>query len=215
MKNRSSSSCARRRSRNMPIWLPMVVSIESRSASGGRISRLKNSITLSTSPRSRMGNPNAAWSPSRAATGARGKFSSCVTSGIHTGSPFAHTRPGSPVPRGKVDERLTALNSGNCGGRRREDLGTAQDVVLAIDVPERAVLPVERAADRFEDPRHGLGERRGLDERAGNHVLGPQAALGQPVAAQHVNLRCHGEAGIIARLKTGGRRKALSLLHFP
>ena len=98
---------------NMPIWLPTVVSIDSSSASGSRISRLKNSMTLSTSPRSRTGNPNAAWRPSRAAIAARGKFVSWTTSGIQAGSPVAQTRPGRPTPRANVRRRLVASNSGN------------------------------------------------------------------------------------------------------
>ena len=118
-----------------------------------------------------------------------------------------------PHPAGQPDapregrRAADGVELGKRAGLRRENLGTAQDVVLAIDVPERAVLPVERAADGFEDARHGLGERRGLDERAGHHMLGPEASLGQPVAAQHVNLLCHGEAWIIARLQTGGRKR--------
>ncbi len=59
---------------NMPIWLPIVAIIASSSASGARISRLKNSMTPSTSPRRLRGNPNAPWSLQRAATAARGKF---------------------------------------------------------------------------------------------------------------------------------------------
>ena len=34
-------------------------------------------------------------------------------------------------------------------------------------------------------------------------MLGPEASLGQPVAAQHVSLLCHGEVAIIARLAHG------------
>ena len=157
MKKRSSSSCARRRSTNSPIWLPTLVSIDSRSSSGARISRLKNSITLSTSPRSRIGNPNAACRPSRAATCARGKLVSCTTSGIQAGSPLAQTRPGSPTPRANVEARLMASNSGKCGGGSRPDLRAAKDVGAAIDGPERAVLPV-RALRRW--PRGSSGRLR-------------------------------------------------------
>ncbi len=85
---------------NCPIWVPIAVSMRSRSSSGCRISRLKNSITPTTVYPSRIGNPRAACKPSRAAAGARGKFRSVTTSGIHAGSPLAHTRPGSPTPAG-------------------------------------------------------------------------------------------------------------------
>ena len=180
VKKRSSSSCARRRSMNMPIWLPTLASIESRSASGSRISRLKNSITLRTSPRSRTGNPNAAWSPSRAATSARGKFASWTTSGIQAGSACAQTRPGRPIPRANVVSRLAASNRGNrltgpSRSRRSGALG------LAVDLPERAVLPAERLADRLENLRRGFGEGGGLDQRAGDHVLGRQSSSANPL----------------------------------
>ena len=46
-----------------------------------------------------------------------------------------------------------------------------------------------------QDARHRFVERTGFNERAGHHVLGPKASLGQPVAGQHVSLRCHGEGG--------------------
>ena len=129
----------------------------------------------------------------------------------HVGNPYRLAA--FPHPAGQPDapregrRAADGVELGKCARRGREDLGTAQHVVLEIDVPERAVLPIERAADGFEDARHGLGERRGLDERAGHHMLGPEASLGQPIAAQHVNLLCHGEAGIIARPKTGGRKQ--------
>jgi hypothetical protein len=119
VKNRSSSSCARRLSTKSPIWLPTLVSIERRSSSGSRISRLKNSITLCTSPRRRMGNPKAPWSPSRAAVSARGKFKSGTTSRIQAGWPLVHTRPGRPMPGPKVIWRLARSNSGKCSGDKR------------------------------------------------------------------------------------------------
>ena len=69
-------------------------------------------MTPSTSPRRRMGKPNAACSPSRAARGARGKFLSCTTSGIQMDCAAAQTRPGRPTPRVNVSSRLAASKSG-------------------------------------------------------------------------------------------------------
>src|SRR5262245_5953302 len=119
LKYRSSSSCARRRSTNRPTWFPTLVSVDSRSSSGARISLLKNSSTLCTCPRSRIGNPKAEWSPSRSAMEARGKFGSRTTSGIHTGCPVLQTRPGRPTLCRNVVSRLTRSNSGNASRERR------------------------------------------------------------------------------------------------
>ena len=177
VKNRSSSCSARRRSMNMPISLPTADSIESRSSSGSRISRLKNSSTLSTSPWRRMGNPNAACSPSRAAIGARGKFVSFVTSGIHAGWRDVQTRPGRPRPGANVQVRLAASNSGNDASGAVPDLGAAQHVRRVVDRPERAVIPAERLADRLEDPRRGLVDRRRGEQRACGDVLGGQPPI--------------------------------------
>ncbi len=157
---------------NMPIWLPTVESIESRSASGSRISRLKNSMTLSTSPRSRTGKPNAAWRPSRAAMPARGKFASCTTSGIHAGSPLAQTRPGRPMPRLNVAAAARLVELGEPQQRGVPDLGAAERVSLAVDRPERAVLPSERLADRLEDFRGRFVYGRRVEERARRDILG-------------------------------------------
>ncbi len=113
MKKRSSSSAAHLRSTYRPTWLPMALIIASRSGVGSRMSRLKNSITPSTLGPRRIGRPKAAWSPTRSAIGARGKFESHVTSGIQTDSPESHTRPGRPTPRAKADVRVTTAKSSN------------------------------------------------------------------------------------------------------
>jgi len=86
VKKVASSSSARLRSMNCPIWLPTVPRSSSSGSSGSSISRLKNSITPSTRSPSRMGNPSAACSPSSSAMEARGKFVSFVTSGIQAGA---------------------------------------------------------------------------------------------------------------------------------
>jgi len=47
---------------------------------------------------------------SAAAIGARGKFLSLVTSGIHAGRKLLHTRPGNPIPGVNLRSRDTASN---------------------------------------------------------------------------------------------------------
>jgi hypothetical protein len=76
--------------------------------------------------------------------------------------------------------------------RGRPNLRAAENVGLTVDRPERPVLPVERVADRLKDFRHGLDERRGVDQRAGNHMLGREPPFGQPVAAHRARVWCHG-----------------------
>ena len=171
---------------NMPIWLPTVRSIDSSDSSGARTSRLKNSITLWTSPRRSTGKPNAACRPSRAATAARGKLRSWTTSGIQAGSPVDQTRPGKPTPGAKVAPRLIASNSGNSHRWRRPDLGTPQDVGPAVDRPERAVLPAERLADAFEDFRRGFVDAGRLEQRSRRHVFGRQAT-GAPIRVRRAS----------------------------
>ena len=129
-----SSSSARLRSTNCPIWLPIIDSWSSRSWSGSRISRLKNSSTPSTMPPSLIGKPKAPWSPSRAATGPRGKFVSRTTSSIQTGSPLRHTRPGSPTARSKCVWRVTASNSASATD------GECQVSRQRIEVPEGSTV---------------------------------------------------------------------------
>ena len=142
-----------------------------------RISRLKNSSTPSTTPPSLIGKPNAPCSPSRAATGARGKFGSCTTSSIQAGSPLRQTRPGQPTARSKVGARLTASNSGTRRGLRAARCrGSGSRCPSASTRPDRAVLVAQRLAERAQDPRGRLGERRRLGERAGRLVLRVQAA---------------------------------------
>ena len=119
-------------------------SIDRRSSSGVRISRLKNSMTLCTSPRSRIGKPNAPCSPSRAAIVARGKFASRTTSWIQTGCACVHTRPGRPMPRPNVVVRLTASNSGNCS-RRAHQVSTQRRRSASRSIRQSAPCTPSRA----------------------------------------------------------------------
>ena len=187
VKNRSSSSCARRRSTNRPIWLPTLVSIDSRSSSGARISRLKNSMTLWTSPRSRIGKPNA-----RVQSFARGnRRARKIRVADDVGNPGGLRR--SPR-RGPADRRrganvvvrLTAIEFGKLTGESAPGVDAAKDVGLAVDPPERAVLPVERFADRLENLRRRFAERGRFDERARRDVLGRQTTLGMRIRARTI-----------------------------
>ena len=165
VKKRSSSSCARRRSMNMPIWLPTVASIDSSPSSGSRISRLKNSITLSTSPRSKHRETRTRRAALRARRSRRAESSRRARR--------RESRPARRWPRRgpagrcrarNVSERLIGVELGKCVQRRGPDLGAAQGVGLAVDRPERAVLPAERLADGLEDLRRRLvdaSRRRG------------------------------------------------------
>src|SRR5262249_46306094 len=69
-------------------------------------SRLKNSMTPSTSSPSEIGKPNAACKPHFAATGARGNCCSLTTFEIQPGAPDSQILPGKPPPRAKVDSRV-------------------------------------------------------------------------------------------------------------
>jgi hypothetical protein len=57
--------------------------------------------------------PKAPYSPARAATAARGKFPSVVTSGIKQNTCEAQTRPGSRTPGPNTDESDAWANSSN------------------------------------------------------------------------------------------------------
>ena len=150
VKKRSSSSCARRRSMNMPISLPTVVSIESSSSSGSRISGLKNSSTLCTSPRRQDRKAKRRVQPLAGGDDARaGSSTSRVTSGIQAGWPLAQTRPGKPTPFANVDSAADGVELGQIAPRQVPDVRAAEHAGFAIDGPQRAVHPAERFADRF------------------------------------------------------------------
>src|SRR5436190_5473069 len=102
---RRTASSDFRRATNWPIWLPRLASVSSRSSSGTRSSRVKNSIAPRTRCPLRTGKERPAWSPASAAARARGKFGSTRTSSIHAGSPVATTRPGRPSPSARTVSR--------------------------------------------------------------------------------------------------------------
>src|SRR5882724_4724811 len=89
----------------------MCATISRKSLSGSSISRLKHSMTPTTSLASLIGKPMPACSPSFVATGARGKLLSLVTSVIHSDLPLLQTRPGSPTPGENLLCRVSASNS--------------------------------------------------------------------------------------------------------
>src|SRR3989338_4114231 len=68
-------------------------------------------MTPATLPEILIGNPKAPCNPNLEAMDSLGKFLSTITSVIHAGCPFSHTRPGNPIPFGKVISLLTASNS--------------------------------------------------------------------------------------------------------
>jgi len=90
---------------------------------------------------------------------------------------------GGPDPAGQSDARrkrgLAAerLELGEPAARRGPDRHAAQDVRLRVDLPQRAVLPSEGHADRFEDAWHRLGETCGLGEHSRRRVLGREPAV--------------------------------------
>ncbi len=129
-----SSPSVRLRSTNWPIWLPIAPSISSSPWSGSRIVRLKNSSMPKTLSPSTIGKPMAPCSPSRAATLARGKLESCVTSAIHAGRALSQTRPGRPTPRRNTAPRVAASNSDTTIDAR------CQVSRQRIDVPARSTV---------------------------------------------------------------------------
>ena len=167
VKKRSSSSAERFRSTYTPICAPDRCRASAPGPSSGwRMSRLKNSITPSTSPPRSIGMANALRRPTRAAMAARGKLSSCCDVGNPRRLARAQTRPGRPVPA--ANDHLPA-DVGELLELRGALLPAAhppQRRARAIHFPERAVLPAERDADRPQHPRRGLGQRGRLRQRA-------------------------------------------------
>ena len=113
----STACCARQRSTHWPIWEPRLLIVSSRSSSSSRGAETKNSITASRPVVPRTGNAKPEHSPAAAAAAARGKPPSAATSGIHAGSPLAHTRPGSPSPERSCTARLSATKPSAAPGR--------------------------------------------------------------------------------------------------
>ena len=129
------------------------------------MSLLKNSNAPCTRRPSMIGRAKAAWSPTRSAAAARGKLSSCVTSGIQAGSRLFQTRPGRPTPRSNVGRhgRPGELLERESRGMPRP--GALHALLRPIDFPDGAALPAERGADRLDHPRRRLLERRRFGQR--------------------------------------------------
>ena len=87
-------------------------------------------------------------------------------------------------PTDRVEFRK--LNGGSAPG-----VDAAKEVGLAVDPPERAVLPVERFANRFEYPGRRFAECGRFDERARRDVLGRQTTLGMRIRAGRSRLQRH------------------------
>ena len=100
--SRSRSLPARIRSRNSPSWLPIAASVGSRSGWAGRGLRQKNWTTPATSPASNSGKATELRNPARAAAEPAGTSGAPATSGTHSVTPVAQTRPGMPDPRMNV-----------------------------------------------------------------------------------------------------------------
>ena len=77
--------------------------------------------------------------------------------------------------------------------RLMPDGDAAQAVGVGVYLPEGAVLPPERRADGFQNPRRGFGETAGFGEHAGRGVLGGLAANTQRIDGS--GFVTHGLAG--------------------
>jgi hypothetical protein len=139
----------------------------------------------------RRGRAHAAWSPSRAATRARGKMLSFVTSGIHNGSPDDQTRPGGPTPRRNVIARLAASNSGNrtVGGfqislQRRTSAAPSIVQNVACSQPGDSQNGVQDLGRRLVDDG-------GRDEHPCRRVIGGERPFWRTVA-RVVRVKRHG-----------------------
>ena len=145
----------------------------------------------------RSGSPMAPCSPSRAATLARGKLESCVTSAIHAGRALSQTRPGRPTPRRNTAPRVAASNSDTTIEARCQVSRQRIDVAGEVDRPHRSVVAVQDLSQHAQDPRRGFGQRGRLGERAGGDDLRVQPAdrvglrRGWSSAPPFVRARCY------------------------
>ena len=73
--------------------------------------------------------------------------------------------------------RLIRVELGELHLRGGPDPGAAEGVGLAVDRPERAVLPSERLADGLEDLRGRVVYRGRVEEGACRDVLGGESPL--------------------------------------
>ncbi len=81
-------------------------------------------------------------------------------------------------PDGALERRGAAhgVELGHGDGRRMPGVEAADRGARAVHGPDRPVIEAQRLAERLQDARGRLGERRGLGERAGRLVLDVQAA---------------------------------------
>ncbi len=197
-KNRSSSSSARRRSMNWPIWLPMVPSMLSSSVSGSRISRLKNSMTPTTSPCTEIGNPKRGM---QLRHGRRW----CAWEVVVLGDIGDEGRLGGrPDPTGQTDaslERRVAAQGLEIDKRRIREVprvDTAETIGVPVDLPEGAVLPPERGANRLEDARDRVRESSRFGHDPGRRVFGGKASSTGALDLSNSSVNLHLCAAILA-----------------
>ena len=81
------------------------------------------------------------------------------------------------MPRLNVVAAARLVELGEPHQRGVPDLGAAERVSLAVDRPERAVLPSERLADRLEDFRGRFVYGRCVEEGARRDILGGESPL--------------------------------------
>ena len=150
---------------NSPIWLPSVATVRSRSSSGWRSSRVKNSMTPITRRLLRTGNASMPRRSSRALKRSAARRWVVRQVGNPCGLPSSQTRPGRPAPRGSVISRVTASKSRSSAVRVPDGL-RAKDGAAAVHVPEDPDLPAEILADGLQD----RGTRLLNDSRLRHHT---------------------------------------------
>ena len=143
----SASAC--RRATSWPTWLPRTLErVEQRlaRARAGRGRRTRSRRRRRAGPR--RGKANAARRPALRAASARGKFASLGGSTIHAGLPgFERPDRGAPHPGRRTSVSLSASNSVSTLAHVPV-IDAAEAAVGERDLPDRAEVPSERAADR-------------------------------------------------------------------
>ena len=221
-----SPRSTRRRSMNCPTRPPTAAIIASSGPSGGRTSRLRNSITPATSPRTGTGKATAPCNPSRAAAWRRGKLSARVTSAIHAGSADAHTPPGRPSPLGNVTPRLRALNSAAPApstGQTSTHLSasrvrsTSHSAAHSHPVFRQTAPRTPGAASRRDDASDNtratacsVASRRSASLRSVTSIVTPSMCVGRPPSSRRTSPR-----PAIQQTVPSGRRTRYSLSYRP